>query len=146
MLLLSGREKRYGDAYHMQILHQCRFLLSCSFSAETAPLAIKLCCLPATVATLGQDVAGQTTSVFPTAYGGCTADIGGKASKLIAFDRLGQVFLASYDDLFVRRCSACQRVISAEGHIPPVARVWLPAEREVDEGSWDARHPSCLQS
>ena len=56
------------------------------------------------------------------------------------------MLLASYEDLFVRRCSACQRVTSAEGHLPPVARVWVPGEREGEDGHWDARHPSCLQS
>lgn len=60
--------------------------------------------------------------------------------------QLVMVLLASYEDLFIRRCSACQRVTSAEGHLPPVARVWAPEGREGEEGQWDARHPACLQA
>ncbi|EKM54040.1 uncharacterized protein PHACADRAFT_29309 [Phanerochaete carnosa HHB-10118-sp] len=67
-------------------------------------------------------------------------------SKPQASFQLVMVLLASYEDLFVRRCSACQRVTSAEGHLPPAARVWVPSEREGEEGHWDAKHPSCLQS
>ncbi|KAF9222643.1 hypothetical protein BS17DRAFT_174956 [Gyrodon lividus] len=35
-------------------------------------------------------------------------------------------FLVSYQGLFVDRCTSCERVLSAEGHIPPVGRVWVP--------------------
>jgi hypothetical protein len=35
-----------------------------------------------------------------------------------------QSLLQSFAGLFVEPCIACQRVLSAECHIPPVARVW----------------------
>ncbi|EPQ57369.1 hypothetical protein GLOTRDRAFT_58681, partial [Gloeophyllum trabeum ATCC 11539] len=31
--------------------------------------------------------------------------------------------LSSYEGLFTQRCATCQRVLSAEGHVPPVARL-----------------------
>ncbi|KAH7888387.1 hypothetical protein F5I97DRAFT_1802922 [Phlebopus sp. FC_14] len=37
--------------------------------------------------------------------------------------------LVSYRGLFVEQCTSCRRVLSQEGHIPPVARVWTPKER-----------------
>ncbi|EGN99545.1 hypothetical protein SERLA73DRAFT_134815 [Serpula lacrymans var. lacrymans S7.3] len=33
--------------------------------------------------------------------------------------------LCSYQGLFVDRCSTCERVLSAEGHVPPVGRIWV---------------------
>lgn len=44
--------------------------------------------------------------------------------------------LESYDELFVRGCSACGRVLSVEGHVPPVDRIW-------GGELWDARHVTC---
>lgn len=72
-------------------------------------------------------------------------------AKMLQFQPLASlqlvlVLLASYEDLFIRRCSACERVTSSEGHVPPVARVWKADSREAGDGHWDARHPSCLQS
>ncbi|KAI0700927.1 hypothetical protein BC835DRAFT_1265766 [Cytidiella melzeri] len=61
-------------------------------------------------------------------------------SKPQASVQLVVQLLASYEDLFVRPCSACKRVISTEGHIPPVARTWLGGG---DKNDWDARHPVC---
>lgn len=63
--------------------------------------------------------------------------------------RLGhssQQLLASYEDLFVRPCTACQRIISAEEHVPPVARIWTEVIREVEKSEWEARHPACAQN
>ncbi|KIK94897.1 hypothetical protein PAXRUDRAFT_827543 [Paxillus rubicundulus Ve08.2h10] len=37
--------------------------------------------------------------------------------------------LVSYRGLFVDRCTSCERVLSAEGHIPPVGRVWVAKEQ-----------------
>ncbi|KAI6135773.1 hypothetical protein EV401DRAFT_2095253 [Pisolithus croceorrhizus] len=36
--------------------------------------------------------------------------------------------LVSYRTLFVDRCTNCQRVLSVEGHIPPVGRIWVPKD------------------
>ncbi|KAL4247359.1 Mediator complex subunit 27 family protein [Abortiporus biennis] len=44
--------------------------------------------------------------------------------------------LEAYEDLFSRQCSVCKRVLS-EGHVPPVARIWLRTNE------WDARHAYC---
>ncbi|PCH43837.1 hypothetical protein WOLCODRAFT_132985 [Wolfiporia cocos MD-104 SS10] len=63
--------------------------------------------------------------------------------------------LAAYRDLFLTRCCACQRILSAEGHVPPVARVWTDAGTGAADGSapraaaaspvWEPWHPACLQ-
>ncbi|KAI0051255.1 hypothetical protein FA95DRAFT_1512746 [Auriscalpium vulgare] len=52
--------------------------------------------------------------------------------------------LACYQSLFSGQCTICQRVLSVDGHIPPVARVWQ--EREMDDGAWEPRHVNCMQS
>ncbi|KAG6857268.1 hypothetical protein H0H87_007101 [Tephrocybe sp. NHM501043] len=44
--------------------------------------------------------------------------------------------LGAYSSLFIERCSSCERVLSAEGHVPPVVRVWV-------DGAWTARHVGC---
>lgn len=36
--------------------------------------------------------------------------------------------LVSYRTLFVDQCTSCQRVLSVEGHIPPVGRIWVPKD------------------
>ncbi|KAI6038488.1 hypothetical protein EDC04DRAFT_2569907 [Pisolithus marmoratus] len=33
--------------------------------------------------------------------------------------------LVSYRTLFVDQCAVCQRVLSVEGHVPPVGRIWI---------------------
>ncbi|KAG1870396.1 hypothetical protein C8R48DRAFT_82250 [Suillus tomentosus] len=38
--------------------------------------------------------------------------------------------LVSYQGLFVDRCTSCERVLSAEGHVPPAARLWIPRGAE----------------
>ncbi|KAI0780169.1 hypothetical protein C8Q74DRAFT_1198625 [Fomes fomentarius] len=48
--------------------------------------------------------------------------------------------LNSYDRLFVDACSNCQRVISADGHVPPVVRKLLASSPDL---KWDARHVLC---
>lgn len=49
-----------------------------------------------------------------------------------------QNVLVSYRGLFEDRCTSCERVLSAEGHIPPVARIWVAGH------GWEARHATCL--
>ncbi|TDL26054.1 hypothetical protein BD410DRAFT_784079 [Rickenella mellea] len=53
---------------------------------------------------------------------------------------IGQLMelLWSYNGLFVTRCFVCERVLSQEGHVPPVVREWR-------EGRWEARHGGCGQ-
>ncbi|KAF5386051.1 hypothetical protein D9615_002429 [Tricholomella constricta] len=46
--------------------------------------------------------------------------------------------LCAYGGLFVERCRGCERVLSSEGHVPPVVREWR-------DGEWAARHVSCKQ-
>ncbi|KDQ57739.1 hypothetical protein JAAARDRAFT_178157 [Jaapia argillacea MUCL 33604] len=78
--------------------------------------------------------------------------------------------LSSYEGLFVDRCTVCQRVLSTEEHVPPVARLWIDQlaptsacsssaegdtergngakDKGVDDGKrarWEPRHPTCLQ-
>ena len=53
-----------------------------------------------------------------------------------------QTVLVSYRGLFVERCTGCERVLSAEGHVPPVARIWEGGNGE--GGRWEARHATCV--
>ncbi|KAI0745119.1 hypothetical protein C8Q76DRAFT_606713 [Earliella scabrosa] len=50
------------------------------------------------------------------------------------------ILLSSYQRLFVDACSNCQRVISAEGHVPPVVRKPLVSPGDI---KWDVRHVIC---
>jgi hypothetical protein len=52
--------------------------------------------------------------------------------------------MLSYRGLFVDKCSVCGRVASAEGHVPPVARVWVE-DSGGEIGKWDVRHVLCLR-
>ncbi|KAJ6475229.1 hypothetical protein C8R47DRAFT_1179040 [Mycena vitilis] len=40
----------------------------------------------------------------------------------------------------------CERVLSAEGHVPPVVRVWMEAGQDGEKGRWEPRHASCPQT
>ncbi|KAF8647064.1 hypothetical protein AX16_006899 [Volvariella volvacea WC 439] len=51
--------------------------------------------------------------------------------------------VCSYEGLFVDRCTICDRILSAEGHVPPVVRKWVEGEKEGQEGRWTARHSGC---
>lgn len=83
-----------------------------------------------------------------------------------------QEYLQTYVNLFIERCAVCGRVLSAEDHVPPVARVWswisdATGKEDGDAGEshgpqprltegnnenkkisrtaqWEARHVSCL--
>jgi len=63
----------------------------------------------------------------------------------VSFQELMNLML-SYEGLFVDRCSNCLRVLSLEGHIPPVARVWIAAHSDSESGKWEPRHITCLHS
>ncbi|KII92858.1 hypothetical protein PLICRDRAFT_102628 [Plicaturopsis crispa FD-325 SS-3] len=52
--------------------------------------------------------------------------------------------LHSYEGLFLDRCASCQRVLSAEGYLPPVARII--SENNKDHAIWEPRHANCLQN
>ncbi|KAI0915655.1 hypothetical protein AcV5_003517 [Taiwanofungus camphoratus] len=52
--------------------------------------------------------------------------------------------LSSYENLFVQRCTSCERVLSAEGHVPPVARVWIEHGADAGGARWESRHATCL--
>ncbi|KZP34294.1 hypothetical protein FIBSPDRAFT_771790 [Athelia psychrophila] len=62
--------------------------------------------------------------------------------------------LRSYSGIFVDQCTLCQRVLSVEGHVPPVARLWIDAtgpgagaeSSEGEKGFWQPRHTICLHS
>ena len=49
--------------------------------------------------------------------------------------------LTSYRGLFVTKCTLCGRILSKEGHVPPVVRLWV--EISENSGQWTARHISC---
>jgi hypothetical protein len=57
--------------------------------------------------------------------------------------------LATYRDVFTTKCPTCDRVLSPEGYLPPIARVWREAEGGGggggggSQGVWEARHVSC---
>ncbi|KAK7692827.1 hypothetical protein QCA50_004462 [Cerrena zonata] len=53
--------------------------------------------------------------------------------------------LSSYEDLFIKQCSVCGRVLSLEGHIPPVGRIWSHTS-PAPEYPWEARHATCMHS
>lgn len=42
--------------------------------------------------------------------------------------------MVSYQTLFSTHCTVCQRVLSSEGYIPPVARIWRHEQEEEEEG------------
>ncbi|PBK73795.1 hypothetical protein ARMSODRAFT_1081913 [Armillaria solidipes] len=44
--------------------------------------------------------------------------------------------LEAYGGLFVARCALCGRVLSREGHVPPVGLIW-------GDGRWECRHLTC---
>ncbi|KAI9511146.1 hypothetical protein F5148DRAFT_403250 [Russula earlei] len=48
--------------------------------------------------------------------------------------------LVAYENLFLEKCSHCQRFLSAEGYLPPVARV------RQEYGSWEPQHGTCVQN
>ncbi|KAG2153684.1 uncharacterized protein EDB93DRAFT_1081894 [Suillus bovinus] len=82
--------------------------------------------------------------------------------------------LVSYQGLFVDRCTSCERILSAEGHVPPAGRLWIPrgAQQAIDlntnkaddhdpnpdasstrsltadhiDGHWESRHVTCMHS
>ncbi|OAX40844.1 hypothetical protein K503DRAFT_736767 [Rhizopogon vinicolor AM-OR11-026] len=71
--------------------------------------------------------------------------------------------LVSYQGLFVDQCTSCERVLSAEGHVPPAGRLWIsrstehlidPNPRSVTnrgaadhpDGHWESRHVTCMYS
>ncbi|PFH51988.1 hypothetical protein AMATHDRAFT_96428, partial [Amanita thiersii Skay4041] len=51
--------------------------------------------------------------------------------------------LEGYDGLFIERCTVCGRVLSAEGHIPPMVRTWANDDKETSGGKWEPRHVTC---
>ncbi|EIM82853.1 uncharacterized protein STEHIDRAFT_171021 [Stereum hirsutum FP-91666 SS1] len=42
--------------------------------------------------------------------------------------------MVSYQTLFSTHCTVCQRVLSSEGYIPPVARIWRHEQEDPEEG------------
>ncbi|EIN11570.1 hypothetical protein PUNSTDRAFT_124862 [Punctularia strigosozonata HHB-11173 SS5] len=59
--------------------------------------------------------------------------------------------LQAYDGLFTDKCPVCDRVLSLEGHLPPIARAWMGCSisSSADEGNnsnWEPRHTACLES
>ncbi|KAJ6607784.1 hypothetical protein B0H10DRAFT_2166729 [Mycena sp. CBHHK59/15] len=63
----------------------------------------------------------------------------------ISFQSLVNLMCA-YEGLFIDRCTSCERVLSAEGHVPPVVRIWIETGKESDNGRWESRHASCPQT
>ena len=51
-----------------------------------------------------------------------------------------QDMLVSYESLFLEKCSLCKRFLSAEGYLPPVARV------RQEDGTWEPQHGTCVQT
>ncbi|KAJ7594839.1 hypothetical protein C8J56DRAFT_450169 [Mycena floridula] len=50
--------------------------------------------------------------------------------------------LLSYQGLFIDHCTSCKRVLSSEGHVPPVVRIWTE-DGEKEGISWQPRHVAC---
>ncbi|KAJ7239223.1 hypothetical protein B0H12DRAFT_1271513 [Mycena haematopus] len=54
--------------------------------------------------------------------------------------------LCAYEGIFIDRCTSCERVLSAEGHVPPVVRIWMDAGKDNEKGRWEPRHSACPQT
>ncbi|KAJ6593771.1 hypothetical protein B0H19DRAFT_1091943 [Mycena capillaripes] len=54
--------------------------------------------------------------------------------------------MCAYEGIFIDRCTSCERVLSAEGHVPPVVRIWMDAGKDGEKGRWEPRHASCPQT
>ncbi|KAJ7346488.1 hypothetical protein DFH08DRAFT_700093 [Mycena albidolilacea] len=54
--------------------------------------------------------------------------------------------MCAYEGIFIDRCTSCERVLPAEGHVPPVVRLWIDASKESEKGRWEPRHSSCPQT
>ncbi|KAJ6499425.1 hypothetical protein C8R45DRAFT_821352 [Mycena sanguinolenta] len=54
--------------------------------------------------------------------------------------------MCAYEGIFIDRCTSCERVLSAEGHVPPVVRIWVDAGKDSEKGRWEPRHSSCPQT
>ncbi|KAF9270394.1 hypothetical protein L218DRAFT_952526 [Marasmius fiardii PR-910] len=50
--------------------------------------------------------------------------------------------LCAYEGIFIDRCTVCERVLSSEGHIPPVVRLWIQG-KDGERGKWEPRHVNC---
>ncbi|RPD63770.1 hypothetical protein L227DRAFT_496593 [Lentinus tigrinus ALCF2SS1-6] len=51
--------------------------------------------------------------------------------------------LSKYERLFIEKCTNCHKVISVEGHVPPVVRRRVTATTGSDAPFWDVRHVMC---
>lgn len=51
-----------------------------------------------------------------------------------------QDMLVAYEGLFLEKCPLCNRFLSAEGYLPPVARV------RQEDGTWEPQHGTCVQN
>ncbi|KAH8828475.1 hypothetical protein DL96DRAFT_1603416 [Flagelloscypha sp. PMI_526] len=63
-----------------------------------------------------------------------------KSDPTVSFQSLMDL-MVSYQGLFFDKCK-CERVMSLEGHVPAVAKVWLQDE-ETKVFGWTARHIGC---
>ncbi|KAJ7783002.1 hypothetical protein B0H16DRAFT_1298303 [Mycena metata] len=54
--------------------------------------------------------------------------------------------MTTYEGIFIDRCTSCERVLSAEGHVPPVVRLWMDTTKANEKGQWQPRHASCPQT
>lgn len=54
--------------------------------------------------------------------------------------------LGTYERLFEDQCVGCGRVLSVEGHVPPVVRLWKETSgTEGEDGRWECRHATCRE-
>jgi len=51
-----------------------------------------------------------------------------------------QDMLVAYESLFLEKCPLCNRFLSAEGYLPPVARI------RQEDGTWEPQHGTCVQN
>ncbi|KZV61766.1 hypothetical protein PENSPDRAFT_670804 [Peniophora sp. CONT] len=52
--------------------------------------------------------------------------------------------LVTYQGVFSASCVACERILSQEGYLPPIARIWREPNGD-GAGSWESRHVTCMQ-
>ncbi|VDB89264.1 unnamed protein product [Peniophora sp. CBMAI 1063] len=52
--------------------------------------------------------------------------------------------LVAYQDMFATICVACERLLSQEGFMPAVARIWREPNGD-GTGKWEARHVTCMK-
>ena len=55
-----------------------------------------------------------------------------------------QDMLVTYQNVFFTPCASCQGILSQEGFMPPIARIWREPNGD-GAGTWESRHITCMK-